>query len=266
MPKPPKHTDTFDGLLQIVKDLRGPDGCPWDKEQTHKSLARYAIEEAHELADAIDRNDQDHMVEELGDVLFQVALHSELGRQSGTFDISQVLNTVNTKMIRRHPHVFSDKTLATSEEVVTNWNKIKEEEKKGISHHKQTRFDIPDSLPSTIKAQKIGEKTRKTGFDWSSSNEVLQKIEEEFEELKVALKSGDLKEIQHEIGDLLFSTIQLARHKNLDGDQCLRTTNLRFETRYFKMLELADEESRPFETLTLEEKECFWKAAKKLVP
>ena len=263
---PPKNLRTFEALVEVVRALRGPDGCPWDKEQTHRTLTPYAIEEAHELAEAIERGQGQEMVEELGDLLLQVALHSEIGRQESKFDIHDVIETLNTKMVRRHPHVFSDTKAETSGEVLQNWAVIKASEKAAKGKSEPTGFEIPVSLPALSRASKIGSKTKKHKFDWSKPEEVLAKVEEELLEVREAIQSGTPEEKEAEIGDLLFSVAQLARHVGVEPEQALRTTNQRFENRFFKMKELAKKSGRDFDALTPSELEELWGKVKLTEP
>jgi tetrapyrrole methylase family protein / MazG family protein len=262
MVKPPKELRSFESLVEVVKALRGPDGCPWDKEQTHRTLTPYAIEEAHELAEAIERGQSQEMVDELGDLLLQVALHSEIGRQEGRFDIHDVIEALNTKMVRRHPHVFSDTKVETSGEVLQNWAVIKASEKAAKGSAEPTRFDVPLNLPALSRASKIGSKTKKFKFDWSKPEEVLAKVDEELREVREAIKSGSAEEKESEIGDLLFSVAQLARHLDIEPEQALRVTNQRFENRFFKMKDLAKKDARVFEELTPAELEEYWRRVK----
>ena len=260
MPKPPKNLREFAGLLKVVEFLRGPDGCPWDKEQTHRTLTRYAIEEAFELSEAIDQGDDKMIAEELGDVLLQVVLHAEIARQEKRFDIYDVIEAIGSKMVRRHPHVFADVKAETSEKVLKNWAEIKNEEKgkkKGA-----LSFDIPAALPSLLRAQKIGEKTKKVNFDWANADECWPKIKEEIAELEAAVKSGERADMAAEMGDVLFSLAQLARHLDLDSEQALRECNRRFEMRFMRMQELVTADGRDWSTLPADEKEKYWKRAK----
>jgi tetrapyrrole methylase family protein/MazG family protein len=264
MVKPPKELRSFDSIIEVVKALRGPDGCPWDKEQTHRSLTPYAIEEAHELAEAIERGQSQEMIEELGDLLLQVVLHSEIGRQEKRFDIHDVIEVLNTKMIRRHPHVFANAKAETSGEVLQNWAVIKASEKAAKGASEATRFDVPMNLPALTRSSKIGSKTKKFKFDWSKPEEVLAKVEEELSEVREAIKTGTFEEKESEIGDLLFSVAQLARHIDVEPEQALRVTNQRFENRFFKMKELAKNDHRKFEDLTPPELEEYWRRVKQL--
>lgn len=257
MPKAPDNLREFAGLLKVVEHLRGPDGCPWDKEQTHSTLTRFAIEEAHELGDAIDSGDQRAIRDELGDLLLQVVLHSEIARQEKRFDINDVIQNISEKMVRRHPHVFGDVKAETSEQVLDNWAEIKAKEK----GHKDP-FDIPKGLPSLLRAHKIGEKTKKVAFDWDSPPQCWHKVEEELGELKEAVASGNREEMEAELGDLLFSLAQWARHMDLDAEQALRKNNLGFEKRFKKMQSLVKEAGLDWGTLPPTDKEKFWKRAK----
>ncbi len=262
MPKAPQDLRDFKSLLEIVKTLRGPEGCPWDRQQTHQSLTRFAIEEAFELAEAIDKAEDQELKEELGDLLFQVVLHSEIARQEKRFSIEDVLEVLSEKMVRRHPHVFSDVQVADADEVIRNWSDIKAKEKASRPTLQTERFDIPEALPSLIRSQKIGEKTKKFNFDWSKAEEVLVKVDEEFAELKEAMKGKNQKAIQHELGDLLFAVAQLARHLDQDAEQSLRIGNSRFETRFFRMKSLASEQGKDFSKLPQSALEELWKQVK----
>lgn len=261
MPKAPENLSDFKSLIKVVEALRGPEGCPWDKEQTHASLTRYAIEEAHELAEAIESGDLPAVQEELGDVLLQVVLHAEIARQSGEFEVSDVIRVLNEKMIRRHPHVFGNVRADSSDQVLRNWAQIKAEEK-ADRPDRPLSFDIPAGLPALLRAQKIGEKTTRVGFDWTGAEPCWLKVEEEMGELRRALDTGDKAEIESELGDVLFSLAQLARHLNLDGEQALRRCNSRFEDRFRFMQELADRDGKIWSETSADEKEKYWRAAK----
>lgn len=259
MPKAPENLKDFESLLKVVEFLRGPNGCPWDKEQTHQTLTRFAIEEAFELAEAIDAGNDALLKEELGDVLFQVVLHSEIARQEGRFDIEDVVKTLNEKMVRRHPHVFADAKAKDSAEVLKNWAEIKAREKGGKNPH---AFGIPVGFPSLLRAQKIGEKTKKVDFDWENAAATWPKIKEEIAELDEVIHGGDRDAVESELGDVLFSLAQLARHLNLDSEQALRKTNQRFEARYLRMREQVEAEGKDWTKLTPDQKESYWKRAK----
>lgn len=261
--EPPSDFRKFESLLQVMKNLRGPGGCPWDIEQTHKTLIPFAIEEAHELAEAIESGDDLLVIEELGDVLLQVIFHAEMARQDSRFDIFDVLETLITKLVRRHPHVFSHLDVKDSKEVLQNWDKIKEQEN-ATKPEKSKTLGGPASLPALHRSQKIGEKTKRAKFDWDHVGQVLSKLDEERKELGEALASNNRKEIEMELGDLLFTSAQLARHLDLDAENTLRLANAKFEKRYFRMHELVKKSGKDWEKLSNEQKESFWEQSKSL--
>lgn len=247
---------SFDELVEIVRRLRGPGGCPWDREQTHESLTPYAIEEAHELEQAIENKDTENIKEELGDLLFQSVLHAQLADEDKKFSIDDVLKHLNHKMVTRHPHVFSSTEVKGAEEVVKNWEELKAQEK---GHKDKDIFDIPQSFPALLRAQKIGKRTKKMNFDWDTPEQVFEKIEEEVAELKEAMMSKDSTSIEEELGDLLFTLAQMVRHCDKDAEKTLRKANSKFVGRFQKMLKLKPE----FESLTAQEKEELWDKVKK---
>lgn len=280
MPQAPKNLNDFNALLEVVKILRGPEGCPWDKEQTAQTLAPYAIEESYELAEAIEEGQSPAIKEELGDVLFQVALQSQVAQEAGAFNFSDVVEFVNQKMIRRHPHVFSDVTVSGIDEIWQNWEKIKAEEKKAKAQAENSSpfSSIPRSLPALQRAYKIGVKTDKMKFDWDHWSEVLAKVEEELNELKAELdclqdletkkasteSTTDLRrKIEHEIGDLMFSLSHLARRLEIEPEQALRKTNKRFEERFVEMQRLISAAGLVWEQMSTAQKEEYWQKAKR---
>jgi tetrapyrrole methylase family protein / MazG family protein len=285
MPKAPENLREFSSLLKVVEHLRGPDGCPWDKEQTAGSLTRFAIEEAFELAEAIDSGDVGAFKDELGDLLLQVILHSEIARQEGKFDVFDVIQNLSEKMVRRHPHVFADVKVGSSGEVLANWAEIKKAE------GKTKIFDIPSGMPSLLRAHKIGEKTKKLSFDWENAAQCWEKVDEELDELEEAkaavvreharaerypapldhtpVKSvtgvnltAEDEELEKEFGDVLFSLVQWARHMKIDSEQALRKTNMRFEARFERMQSMVKAAGLDWSTLSPAEKEKYWKQAK----
>lgn len=266
MAQTPSNLRHISSLVEIVKSLRGPDGCPWDKEQTHETLTQYAIEETHELVEVIESTpnasrDQ-KMKEELGDVLFQVILHSQLASERGAFTFDDVVESISEKLVRRHPHVFAGVAVADTDEVIRNWEKIKKEEKaQNEVSSMPYSLNVPP-LPALQKAYKIGKRTEKLQFDWTDLEGVLLKVDEEFEELKEALDSDVDEEIEHELGDVLFSLAQLGRHLHMEPEQVLRRANHRFETRFNKMVEFAHQDQKDWGTLSLEDKESYWQKAK----
>lgn len=259
MPQAPKTLNRIESLIQIVKDLRGPEGCPWDKEQTHITLAPYAIEEVFEMVEAIENGDDQHTCEELGDVLFQVILHATMAEERGAFSIQDVILSISSKIVRRHPHVFSDTKVKDSNEVIKNWDEIKKLEKQN-KIQKQDFFNVPKGLPALQAANKIGEKTERYKFDWSTTEDVLKQLKSEIQELEDAMKNMKPSELEHEMGDVLFSAAQLARHLKTEPETNLRTANKRFIQRFEKMLE--NKTLDEFTALSSDEKENLWKLAK----
>lgn len=264
MPQPPKTLNTFEALNQLIFDLRGPEGCPWDKEQTHKSLSPYVVEEASEMAEAIESENDAHMCEELGDVLFQVVLHASMAKERGAFDISNVIQGISEKIVRRHPHVFTDMKVSGSAEVIENWDQIKKKEKAlNKSNKPQYAIDVPAGMPALQRAYKIGEKTKKLGFDWEKASQVLAQLKAEIVELEEVLDQQVSEQVEHELGDVLFSAAQLARHLDIEPESALRKTNRRFLGRFEKMLELGKVSTQKFQELPSEKKEELWELAKK---
>jgi len=272
--KTPVNLSEFNALLEVVATLRGPEGCLWDQEQTHLSLAPYLVEECYELTEAIEKYHEhpqspsltQEFKEELGDVLFQVALHSQLAEEKKLFSLQDVIQTLNEKLVRRHPHVFnrnenSDKI--SSDSVVKKWEEIKKSEK---SNSSSSPIQVSQALPSLYRAFKIGKKTQTLTFDWNSPAEVMEKVDEELKELKAELNKENNKEkIGEELGDLFFSLAQLARHLSLEPEQVLRKANRKFENRFECMWKLftSTHPETDFSTLSLQEKEDLWKMAKK---
>lgn len=243
-------------LIEVIRRLRAPGGCPWDREQTHSSLRPNMIEEAYEAVDAIDDNDMSHLREELGDVLLQVLLHSQIAKEEGAFDIEDVAKELKEKLIHRHPHVFGNAKIDTPDEVVDAWDKLKAEEKK---HRKSAMDGISRSQAALISAQKISKKAVKTGFEWPNEESLYDCIYSEFEEFKQAEQEGDKSHMEEELGDILFATVNLARWNKIDAEQALLKANKKFEKRFRKMEELA---VKPLNEYSFEEFDALWKNAK----
>ncbi|MBS4221086.1 nucleoside triphosphate pyrophosphohydrolase [Bacillus sp. FJAT-49711] len=253
----------FSTLRKIIADLRGPNGCPWDKEQTHESLKKYLIEEAYELLDAIDRDDIDNMIEELGDVLLQIMLHAQIGEDEGMFSIEDVVLGLNEKMVRRHPHVFSDVQAEDSEQVVENWEKIKAEEKSNTGIRKSLLEGTSKGLPALLLSYEYQKKAGKVGFDWGAPEEAWEKVKEEMQEFEDELTNGKKHDQLLEFGDLLFALVNVARLLKIHPEEALQTSNEKF-LRRFSFIELKVHESgRTFEEFSLEELDQFWNDAKK---
>ena len=259
---PDQQLGTFQTLVDIVARLRAPGGCPWDREQTHYSLKRHLLEESYEVIEAIDQGDPDRLSEELGDLLVQIAFHADIAREAGDFHLEEVLRKINSKLVRRHPHVFSDGQAKDAREVERNWEQIKAEERKEKGEIKSPVQGIPADLPALAYAQLMQDRVGKAGFEWDDISGVLDKLVEEAAEIKAAITP---EEKQHELGDLLFSMVNLTRWAGAHAEDVLRQANQRFSKRYLGMENLAAERGLNFEALSLDEKEELWQEAKRLV-
>jgi tetrapyrrole methylase family protein/MazG family protein len=275
----PKYS--FPDLLAIMERLRAPGGCPWDREQTHASLLPYLVEEAYEFIEAAERNDPAHMREELGDVLLQVVFHAQVAREAGTFDIDGVVHDIAEKLVRRHPHVFADTAgLDTADKVTAQWDEIKRAEKAGKADAPAEAAapkapgllgDIPRGLPPLHKAMKISRRAVKAGFEWPDWQGVAAKVREELAEFEAEAEAlarngentKDRAALELELGDLMFSVVNLGRHLGLDPELALARTNAKFVKRFQAMEAMARAEGKPFEGRTLEEMEALWERAKK---
>ena len=257
----PQDLRGFETLISILQRLRAPGGCPWDREQTHASLKRNLLEESYEVLEAIDRDDPKGLAEELGDLLVQVGFHGQIAQESGDFDLGDVLTLANEKLVRRHPHVFGDATAADAREVERNWEKIKEAEREQQGQRKSPVEGIPKDLPSLAVAQLMQDRVGRSGFEWDDISGVLDKVAEEVEELRQA---ETLEEKVHELGDLFFVMVNLARWLGIHAEDALRLANQRFQWRYLKMEELAGSRGLDFAGLPLSEKEELWQEAKAL--
>lgn len=249
-------------LIGLMEKLRSPDGCPWDKEQTYKSLQPCIIEEAYEVIEAIEKEDKLLLKEELGDLLLQVVFQAQIAREKGDFNLVDVVKELNEKLIRRHPHVFEDEDLETVNEVLSNWNKIKKAEK-NENDDKMIMDDISESQPALNMAEEVQKKGAKIGFDWTNVKGVINKIEEEFLEVKEALQMNERSKIEEEIGDLLFSVVNLSRFSDVNSELALFKTIVKFKERFKFMEQLAKYEEVSLNELSLEELESFWEKAKR---
>ncbi len=240
-------------LLETMRILRGENGCKWDREQTHKSIRENMLEEAYEAIDAINANDMKHLKEELGDVLLQVVLHSQIADDEGFFNFDDVARTINEKLIHRHPHVFSDTKVKDTKEILANWEKLKQEEK---PHRKSVLDGISKSQSALMKAQKISKKAVRVGFEWQNIEQLKQCVQSEFREFEAA-KTQEEKE--EEFGDILFALVNLARWNKIDAEQALNISNEKFIKRFKKMEELT---KKPLGDLSFDEWENLWARAK----
>jgi MazG family protein len=251
---------SFDDLVKLMTTLRGPNGCPWDREQTLPTLKPFIIEEAYETVDAIDNDDRRALAEELGDLLLQAVFVAEVTREEGSFDIYDAITAIHDKLVRRHPHVFADVEAGDAEQVLVNWEKLKNEERK--SENKSILAGVPQSLPALLKASRLTEKAARVGFDWRRTEDVFDKLEEELGELREAVGSGDASRIHDELGDLLFTIANIARKMNVNAEEALQSTNRKFTSRFQSMERAVRETSRNLDELTLEEMDTLWDAAK----
>lgn len=244
-------------LINVVKKLRSPEGCQWDREQTHTSLRPNMIEEAYEAVDAINENDMAHLKEELGDVLLQVVLHSQIASEEGAFNLDDVAKELKDKLIHRHPHVFGNAKVNSTQEILEAWDRLKAEEK---TNRKSAMDGISKSQSALMTAQKISKKAVKTGFEWPNEESLYECIFSEFDEFKEAEKENDKTHMEEELGDILFAVVNLARWNKIDAEQALITSNTKFERRFRKMEELA---TKPLKEYSFEEFDALWKQAKK---
>ena len=253
---------TFQTLIDIVARLRAPGGCPWDREQTHESLKRNLLEESYEVIEAIDQGNPAVLSEELGDLLVQVAFHADIAKEAGDFELADVLRKINSKLVRRHPHVFADGHAEDAREVERNWEQIKAQERKEKGESKSPVEGIPIDMPALAYAQLMQDRVGKAGFEWDDISGVLDKIVEEVAELKAAVTP---EEKVHELGDLLFTMVNLTRWSGAHAEDVLRQANQRFGKRYLSMEKIAADRGLDFNALPLEKKEELWQESKRLV-
>lgn len=249
----------FNRLVEIMKRLRGADGCPWDKEQTSETLKPYLIEEAYEVIDAIDNNDDANLAEELGDVLLQVVFHAQIATEENRFTIEDVAQAIADKLVRRHPHVFGNIEAETADQVVQNWEAIKRQEKKEQVGQASALSGVPRHLPALLRAYQIQKKAARVGFDWDKTEEVIQKVEEEVQELQNAHTQ---QEKQEEFGDLLFSLVNLARFLQIDPEEALTQTIAKFQNRFTYIETELKKNGQTPQDATLAEMDTLWEKAK----
>lgn len=244
-------------LIKVIEILRSENGCVWDRAQTHETLTPNMIEEAYEAVEAIKEHNSKHLREELGDVLLQVVLHAQIGKENGEFDIEDIAKELNDKLIHRHPHVFGSAHANTPQEVTENWEKLKQEEKQ----ERTSNMDgIPKTFPALMACQKISKRAVKVGFEWDKVETLLNCIKSEYDEFKEAVNNNDKDAMEDEMGDIFFATVNLSRWYKIDAEQALQRANQKFMKRFRKMEELA---TKPLEEYSLEEYDKLWKQAKK---
>ncbi len=255
--------ERFEALVRIMERLRGEGGCPWDREQTRQSLKPFLIEEAYEVVEAIDEENPHQLMEELGDLLFQVIFHAQVAAEYGEFTIGHVLAATTDKMVRRHPHVFSDGTASTAREVLERWEELKREERDAVAASPTSALDgVPRKLPGLLRAQRLQEKASRVGFDWPEVSGVMAKVDEEFAELNAAIKRDSPEQVELELGDLLFSLVNLARFLNLNAEEALRESITRFTTRFQHVERTVEGRGRRLRDVSIEEMEKLWEEAK----
>jgi len=260
----------FKDLVAVQARLRAPGGCPWDREQTHLTLRTYLIEEAYEVLDAIEKGNSQDLAEELGDLLLQVLFHADLARETGAFDISDVITGIRDKMIRRHPHVFGNVKAETAGEVLKNWAQLKAREKQAAASqgpqtenaHPSALDGVPRNLPALLEAYQITRRAAQVGFDWEHVEGIFDKLEEETRELREALAVSDRRAAEEEVGDVLFSVVNLARFLKLDPEVTLKYSNLKFKERFQEMERAALHSGQSLSELSKEELEVLWEASK----
>ncbi len=252
-------------LLAVMQRLRDPDGgCPWDLEQNFQTIAPYTIEEAYEVADAIEREDYDELKTELGDLLLQVVFHAQMANEAGLFDFGEVAGAIAAKLVRRHPHVFGDESRDTAGEVLQSWENIKSAEREEKQQH-SAMDDVPGNLPALMRAHKLQKRAARVGFDWSEVSDVIAKVSEEMQELQHEIDTAsdaNQDRIAEEAGDLLFSCVNLTRHLQLDAEDCLRAANRKFEQRFRRLETTVLERGQKTEDLSLVEMDAIWESVK----
>ena len=257
-----KKVYSYEDLLEIMRILRSPQGCPWDREQDHESLKKYLIEETYEVIEAIDMKNPEKLCEELGDVLLQVVFHSRIAEENGQFSMEDVIQTVSEKMVNRHKHVFGFERAETADDVLDLWEKIKREEK-GCKDQTSVLEGVPSVLPALMRSYKIQEKAAKVGFDWDNIDDAWKKVTEEAGELREAYMSGDLTKSEEEIGDLLFAVVNVARFMKIEPELALTGTIRKFIKRFEYIEKRSIETGRELTSMTLAEMDELWDEAKK---
>jgi MazG family protein len=262
-PGRPRAGEKFDRLVEIMARLRGPGGCPWDREQTFDSIKPYTLEETYEVLDAIDRRDWRALAEELGDLILQAVFYAEMAAEKGLFTIADSLDAINAKLVRRHPHVFGGGTAKTAGQVLARWNEIKADEKRERGEQPQGLLDgVLRNQPALMEAAHLSKKAAAAGFDWPDVGGVFDKMREEIAELEKARQGESPEKIEEEIGDLLFTVVNLARFLGADPEQALRRTNAKFRARFAEVENGLAARGRDFRQTTIEEMEELWQQAK----
>ena len=258
-----KEKYNFDDLVKIMKCLRSEDGCPWDREQDHQSIKKNFIEETYEVIEAINKNDPELLCEELGDVMLQVVFHAEMESEKDVFAIDDVTDGICKKLIERHPHIFSDITVNSVDDVLTNWDQIKNKSKNRKTST-ESMLSVPNELPALMRSDKVQHKAKKVGFDWDSIEPVYEKLDEEIAELKQASTENDKKHIEEELGDVLFTVVNISRFLDCDAEECLQNATNKFIDRFSKVEKLAKERNTDLQLTSLEILDKIWQEAKSI--
>ncbi|MBU0485860.1 MAG: nucleoside triphosphate pyrophosphohydrolase [Proteobacteria bacterium] len=256
----PKTNANLTRLIEIIKKLRGSDGCPWDQKQTIESFKPYLLEETHELIEAIDLNDIQNIKEEMGDLFFQILFLGNLYAEKGDFTVADALESISVKMVRRHPHVFSDKKFNSEAEMRQNWNKIKEEENEGKKQ--KPSFSFPKTLPALQRAQRVSERIAQTGFEWPNLEKAIEKLDEEITELKTALNNGINEEINEELGDVLLTLVNIGRLSGINNEESLQTATDKFTTRFSNLEKQSEKSGKSIQETDITELLEMWKNTK----
>jgi tetrapyrrole methylase family protein/MazG family protein len=256
-----KQNSAFQRLVDLMARLRGPDGCPWDRKQTPASLRPFLIEECFEVVDALEEGSSDKVKEELGDLLFQIIFHARIAEEEQRFTITDVIDGIHEKMVRRHPHVFGTERLATDKEVIANWEEIKKREK-GHEDRTSVLEGVPRNLPALLRAHSIQQRAAKVGFDWNHLHEVLPKLDEEMSEFKDSLKQGNAAKVEEELGDVFFTLVNVSRFLGVDPEEALRKTIGKFVHRFRFIEERAAEAGTSLGNMSIEEMDALWQKAK----
>ncbi len=264
MKKSPKESKKMGDIISIIKQLRSPDGCPWDKKQKPSDIGRYILDEAYEVVDALENKNIQNIREELGDLLFQILFLSEMYEEEGMFSLNDIIMEITNKMIRRHPHVFGDKKIASVEEVKENWQKIKKTERANKKNNKKEGLfsHIPRSLPALKRAQKITSLAADYGFDWPNIQDVEKKLQEELNEFSAAIKKAEKGEIEEELGDIIFTLVNLCRFAGVDAEAALTKTINKFLRRFSHIEEKLSAQGKSLQKTSLAEMDAMWNEAK----
>lgn len=258
-----KDKYNIDDLVAIIKVLRAPGGCPWDREQTHESIKKNFIEETYEVVEAINKQSTDMLREELGDVLLQIVLHSEMESENGNFSFDDVVNDIVQKLVVRHPHVFGEVVANNTAEALNSWDAVKLKTK-GQKNQTESMFSVPRELPALMRAQKIQHKAAKIGFDWDNVGGAVDKLYEEIDELKTAMEQGKRFDIEDEFGDVLFSCVNIARFIDVDSEEALTASTDKFMSRFSLVEQMASEQGIDMKSSSIEELDRLWDKAKKI--